>query len=192
MVAESPSAPDPFETFPILRTERLLLRRLRADDADALFAIFGDERVAAQTDVPTFTSPDDAAKVVTWADGVYAARTGLRWGIVWRDDGTLVGTCGFHLLDRRSARAELGYDLAHAYWRRGIMREALRCILPFGFATFDLNRVQAMVHPGNEASAGLLRAMGFSEEGTLRQYTYFRGAFQDQRCFALLRADQPW
>ena len=185
----SPEAREVFDAFPVLHTERLLLRRLTHEDADALFAILGDERVARHTDVATWTSPDDAAALLAWAEEVYAARTGLRWGIVLAETAALVGTCGFHLIDAQAARGEIGYDLAAAYWRRGIMREALRCVLPFGFSVLHLRRIQAMVNPDNGPSAGLLRALGFREEGTLRRYAYFRGAYHDQRCFSLLHDD---
>ena len=62
----------------------------------------------------------------------------------------------------------LGYDLARPHWNRGIMTEALTAVLPFGFEKMALNRIEALVITGNEASYRLLARLGFQQEGTLR------------------------
>lgn len=45
----------------------------------------------------------------------------------------------------------LGYDLSPAFWRRGIMSEALAAVLAFGFDQMQLNRVEALSFPDNSA-----------------------------------------
>ena len=71
---------------------------------------------------------------------------------------------------------------------RGIS-EALGIVVRFGVRTLNLNRIQALVMPGNEASAGLLDKLGFSEEGLLREFAFFKGRYQDLRCYSLLRRE---
>ncbi|MNY81695.1 hypothetical protein D3C86_2233830 [compost metagenome] len=70
------------------------------------------------------------------------------------------------------------------------MREALELMLDFGFDTMGLNRIEALCHPGNTRAAGLFRALGFSEEGLLRQYRHTGAGFLDAALFALLRSDR--
>lgn len=179
----------PWAVFPELETPRLRLRPLVPDDAEALLRIFGDPRVAEHTDVETWTTTAQSEQLLGWAGGIWRDRTGLRWGIELRPERALVGTCGFHLLVHEAARAQLGYDLAREFWRRGIMTEAITAALGFGFGALGLNRVEALVNPDNAPSAALLRSLGFREEGILRAYAYFRGRHWDQRCFSLLQAE---
>jgi hypothetical protein len=69
------------------------------------------------------------------------------------------------------------------------MTEALTALLEFGFETLGLNRIEALVMPDNAASFALLNKLGFSEEGLLREYDYFKDEFQDLICFSLLRRE---
>ena len=112
---------------------------------------------------------------------------GIRWGIARKEDNRLIGTCGFVWLRRH--RGEIGYELNRKMWRQGYMSEAVREITTFGFKQLLLNRIEAIVMIDNDASAGLLKANGFTEEGLLRDYDFFKGAFHDMRLFSLLRRD---
>ena len=95
---------------------------------------------------------------------------------------------GFHF-QAAGFKAEIGDDLGRDYWHQGYMSEALRAMLAYGFETLKLNRIEALVMPENEASATLLRRLGFSEEGVLREYAYFKGEYHDLRFFSLLRRE---
>lgn len=177
--------------FPRLVTRRLVLRRITAQDAPALLDIFGDERVAQFLDGPTLTGLAEAQEIVDWAAEVFRQGHGLRWGITRHDDPRPIGTCGYHRWSAVDARAEIGFDLAPAYWRQGIMTEALRRVLAYGFADMQLNRVQAHVLPSNAASLGLLDSLGFQREGVLRQYRFYRGRYNDEVVLSLLRSEFP-
>jgi [ribosomal protein S5]-alanine N-acetyltransferase len=63
----------------------------------------------------------------------------------------------------------------------------MRAVIRFGFKEMALNRVEADVTPGNEASVRVLRKLGFVEEGLLRQRAYWKGRYHDLRFFSLLR-----
>jgi ribosomal-protein-alanine N-acetyltransferase len=67
------------------------------------------------------------------------------------------------------------------------MREALDAVLTYGFGKMGLNRVQAMVHPDNARSIHLLGRLGFTCEGVLRDWRFYKGRFWDEACFSLLR-----
>ncbi len=69
------------------------------------------------------------------------------------------------------------------------MREALGAMLTFAFDEMDLRRVEAVVDDGNARSQGLLRTLGFTHEGTLRQRFYVRDRFWDEHYFGLLREE---
>jgi ribosomal-protein-alanine N-acetyltransferase len=76
------------------------------------------------------------------------------WGIVLKDSGAFVGTCSVDVgYAPEHARAELGYVLAREHWGKGLMPEAVRAVIRFGFERMELNRVEARCIAENQASA---------------------------------------
>ena len=177
-----------FQAFPYLETERLVLRRLHLADAESLFAILSDEQVARFYDDEAFTEISQAREQIeAWARGYDEWRV-IRWGIVQRGTEKIIGTCGYYGFHRWHGRGSLGYELARPYWRQGIMTEALAAIIGFGFREVGLNRIQAVLMPGNEASEKLLEKLGFRREGVLRQYeNWGQKGHVDVLMYSLLR-----
>jgi ribosomal-protein-alanine N-acetyltransferase len=178
----------PLNTFPLLETANLHLRELVPADTEAVFRLFSDDEVTRFYDFDSFTSVGQAADLIARQSVRFARGEGLRWGITQRDMDVVIGTVGL-LVEQKNATGGLGYDLARPYWRLGIMSEALSMIVRFGFRTVNLNRQQALVVPGNIASLGLLKKLGFTEEGLLRQHSYFKGRYQDVVSLSLLREE---
>ncbi|MGZ6015480.1 MAG: GNAT family N-acetyltransferase [Phenylobacterium sp.] len=118
--------------------------------------------------------------------GAFGVRRGVRWAIRDRA-GVFVGTAGFNTLVReRGARGEIAYDVVRPRWRTGVMAEVLPAALDHGFRTLGLRRIEAMVTPGNEASAALLERHGFLREGMLRDHAFWKGRYWDQWLYARL------
>jgi ribosomal-protein-alanine N-acetyltransferase len=176
-----------FASFPELETDRLILREIVPEDAPAIFRIFSNEMVTHYYDLVTYTRVEQAAELIDFFDESFELERAIRWGIERKADGVLMGTCGYVWL--RTYRGEVGYELHPDYWGQGYMAEAIDAIVDFGFTDLKLNRVEALVMVENEPSARLLRALGFQEEGVLRQHDFFKGAFHDMRLFALLAQD---
>ncbi len=155
-----------------------------------MFALFGDPEVARYTDTGPFTGVSEAKEVIDWISRIFEQRRGLRWALALRDDEqVMIGTCGYNHWIRSNNSGEMGYDLAHRYWGHGLMTEALQSIIRFGFERMDLNRIEADVTAGNDASARVLQKLGFTEEGLLRQRGFWKGRYHDLRMFGLLRED---
>lgn len=182
---------DPFAAFPRLETERLLLRQVTPDDAEAIFRVFSDAEVTRYYDLAPIVSQDEARAIIERWRQRFAARQTIRWGITRRGEDRVLGTCGLggDTWLAPVARADVGYDLARDCWRQGIMGEALSVVLQFAFDRAGLNRVGALVMPGNVASMRLLRGLGFQHEGLLREYAFFKGQFQDLHSYSLLRRE---
>ncbi len=179
-----------FTTFPTLRTKRLLLREITFRDTDAIFRIRGDYDVTRHNIGASYESTADARRLIEQMRKAYKTKAELRWGItLLGGDNSVLGMCGFNNWHRIDQRGSIGYDLARAYWRRGIMREAVQAITDFGFERMDLNRLEADVGAGNMASIKLLTALGFQHEGTQREYYYEENAFHDLYTYGLLRRE---
>lgn len=176
-----------FASFPEIETERLLLRELLPEDAPAIYRLFSDPLVTRYYDLVTYTEMRQAEELIDFFDESFELERAIRWGIERKEDGEIMGTCGYVWL--RTHRGEIGYDLHSSFWRQGYMSEAVDAILDFGFTEFGLNRIEAVVMLDNVASAGLLRSLGFVEEGILRELEFFKDAFHDMRLHSLLRKD---
>ena len=179
--------------FPVLNTERLVLREFRGADAQAVFEIFSQDSVTKYLNTEIMHSLDEAAKKVSSRIDMFRNEQGIRWGITLAgQEDTVIGSCGFYLLNRHWFSCEIGYELHPRYWRRGLMTEALTAAINFGYSNrffFALNRIQALTYVESEASIGLLRKLGFQEEGIRRAYAYWKNQFHDLRCFSLLRRE---
>lgn len=178
------------EAYPRLETERLVLRALRLDDADFIFQEWGDAVVTYYMwDEDPLASREQAEEMLRPLQTPDVMPNFKWWGIELKAEGRLIGTCGYCRWDRQHHRAEIGYDLWPDYWGQGLMPEALRALLRYGFTEMGLNRAEATTHTDNRQSQRVLAKLGFQREGVLRAY-YRRGsAYTDQVAFSLLRSE---
>lgn len=175
------------DNFPQLETEKLILRAAVPSDAEALFRVFSDEEVTRYHDIETVTELQQIDRLISrWAER-FRTQSGIRWGIAQKQDNTLIGSCGYRYVNPFTA--EIGYELAKTHWRQGIMTDALEAVIRFGFEQQNLNRIEATVLPDNIASIKLLRKLSFIEEGTLREYGYWKNQFHDLKMFSLLKKE---
>ena len=177
--------------FPVIETGRLLLRELTSDDIEWYMSHFSTPEIVHGSGYPgpeTIKAAKEEFEMYIlgpWKEG-----TGLRWGITLKDDGSLIGSCGFYKWENEPHRkAEMGYDLAPAYWGRGIMREALQAIIRYGFEEMNLNRITVLVISYNDRSLRLVNRLGFVKEGVMRESAFFDGEFIDDVLLSLLRSD---
>jgi ribosomal-protein-alanine N-acetyltransferase len=172
-----------------LRAGCFRLTPLSAADRDDLFAHLADPQTVEYMDIEPLSDLAGADAIIAWATGLRASGEGVRWAI--RDEAqAFVGTVGFNSLVReRGARGEVAYDVVRARWRQGMMTEVLPVVLDLGFGELGLRRIEAMVTPGNDASAALLERFGFVREGVMRDHAFWKGRFWDQWLYARLADD---
>jgi ribosomal-protein-alanine N-acetyltransferase len=175
--------------LPTLETDRLILRRMTPSDAEAVFAYASDPEVTRYVVWDTHRSIQDSRAFLELAVQKYKSGGEPDWGIVYKGDHHFVGTCGFVGWDVDHARAEIGYVLSRKYWGRGLMPEALRAMIAFGFERMGLNRIEARCIAENAASARVMEKVGMTYEGTLRQRELIKGAYRDMKLYAILRSE---
>ena len=185
-----PSHPAWPSSIPELTTERLRLRAPSPRDAGALLAILGDPEVTRYHNVPTLATLEDARALLERLEQRHAAGETIRWAIELVEPVEMIGTVGLLRFDVEHRHAEVGYEIARRWWGRGLAPEAAAAVTRYGFSVLGLHRIEAGVLPGNDASVRVLQKLGFLEEGTRRDYLYFKGRFQSLRWFSLLEADE--
>jgi [ribosomal protein S5]-alanine N-acetyltransferase len=173
--------------FPILRTDRLVLREITKEDAEGIFACFSNENVTRFYGQETIERIKQAESFVDFFSNSYREKRGIRWGIERREAKGIIGTIGFNAWSPKHKRAEIGYEIHPSHWRNGYTAEALSTVISYGFEKLDLNRIGAVVFTENEASNKLLLKAGFQKEGILREYMYQDGKAYDTYVYSLLK-----
>lgn len=116
--------------------------------------------------------------------------TGCAFFIFRQIDRALIGGLTLsHIRRGVTQSCTLGYWMGQAYAGSGLMRDAVRTVVPFVFEQLGLHRLEAACVPNNEASKAVLQAAGFQEEGCARRYLRINGTWQDHLLFALLDSD---
>jgi ribosomal-protein-alanine N-acetyltransferase len=169
----------------VLRTERLLLRRLSMDDLEALAAIYVDPEVRRFFPEGTLTR-EETREEIAWMLEVDYPKYGYGlWATVLRDTGALIGRCGLlpwpvaeseraalglappeeRPTPGRLVEVEVAYLLAKEHWGRGLATEAARAVAAFGFATLDITRLICLIDEENVASLGVATRIGMTVDG---------------------------
>jgi [ribosomal protein S5]-alanine N-acetyltransferase len=114
---------------------------------------------------------------------------GFSFAIVVGRDPEVVGQVRLMHWSPEERRAEIGIVLARSHWGKGYGTEAARLACQFGFRSMRLHRIFAHVVSGNEASAAMLRKIGFRKEGSLRQEARIGRTWTDVWVYGLLQAE---
>jgi ribosomal-protein-alanine N-acetyltransferase len=178
-----------YRDLPDIETDRLLLRKMRLEDAEAVFAYASDPEVTRYVTWDTHHSIEDSRAFLELTVESYANGGEAGWGIVYKGDLRFVGTCGLVNWSREHARAELGYVLSGRYWGRGLMTEAVGAMIRFGFWRMGLNRIEARCVAENAASARVMEKAGMVHEGTLRKRERLKGEYRDMEVYSILRRE---
>jgi ribosomal-protein-alanine N-acetyltransferase len=181
-----------FPEFPVIETERLVLREITLDDAEWYLEHFSRKEVVEGQGFPAPESLEAAKKELeTFIVGVFRERMGFRWGITLKGSRRLIGSLGFYRWVQPTGHmAEMGYDLQADHWSKGIMSEAMNAVIDFGFERMKLNRIEATAMPHNVRSRRLLERLGFKMEGVFRQRGFNeKGEPVDDIMFSMLRSD---
>jgi RimJ/RimL family protein N-acetyltransferase len=154
-----------------LETERLVLRRPVAADADAIFERYAtDPEVTHYLSWPRHRSLDETRGFLMFSDHEWTRAAAGPYLIVSRDDGRLLGGTG--LTFETPARASTGYVLARDAWGHGYATEALVAMVELA-RQLRVIRLYAICHAEHRASARVLEKGGFTLEGLLRAHSEF-------------------
>jgi ribosomal-protein-alanine N-acetyltransferase len=172
-----------FQPFPVLHTERLTLRQLTDGNAGSLFVLRSNPDLMRYIPRPLAVTPEDALALVQRMSGLVERNEAINWGMFEKGTNRLIGTIGYVKFIPESYRAEVGYMLHQEYHGTGIMAEALRTVIDYGFKSFGLHVIEAIVHPDNIPSQKILEKHGFERAAYFKDYQFFDGRFIDSLVF---------
>ena len=157
--------------FPQLETERLILRELVDSDSRALFRNYSDEDIAKNFLDGPLTDIEQAVQFIDAFRAEFRQGEAITWAVSLKGADEFVGTCSY-MMEANSC-AEIGYDLSKAHWGKGLMSEALRSIIEYGFDELGLQRIKADTLSENSRSIRLLEGLGFQLDGVREKSHFF-------------------
>lgn len=148
-----------------LETERLLLRRFRPEDLDALARIYADAEVRRHFPRGVLSREETQQEIERWRTGDPGDPRLTLWAATDKASGRLIGRAGFLRweLDGRT-EVEVAYLLDKPWWRRGLGAEVVRGLVEHGVTQLGLTRLIALIAPENIASIKTAEAAGFKAE----------------------------
>jgi [ribosomal protein S5]-alanine N-acetyltransferase len=173
--------------FPVLRTERLVLRSVEARDAEALHAMRTSPGTMAFIPRAVPANIGETLQLIATMAKDRAENNGITWAITLKDNDSLIGTIGYYRLKKEHFRGEVGYMLSAEQRGRGIMGEALEAAVQCGFQRFGFHSIEAVTDPRNTASNRLLERHGFVQEGLFKEDCYWNGEFLDSAVWSRLK-----
>lgn len=175
-----------------IETDRLILRRYVIEDADAMYKNWAsDSEVTKFLTWQPHSSVDVSRGIIENWLKEYSDEKYYQWAIVLKDNGDEpIGDISVVHMKEDISMVHIGYCLGRAWWRRGIMSEALKAVMDFMFDTVEVNRVEARHDPRNPNSGKVMQKCGMKYEGTLRSADRNNQGICDACYYALLRSER--
>ncbi len=171
----------------VLVTPRLMLRPVEIGDTAAVVEVMSPTVTKWLASWPNPMTETFARERIVASMAATARGGHLWWAVIHKADQRLIGGfgCGLTKADRR--RMEVSYHLAAAYHGAGYMGEAAQAAIASIWRLFDVDAIEAGAQIENEASFGLMRALGMTPIGTRDIYSSARDRFEPCRFYELLR-----
>jgi [ribosomal protein S5]-alanine N-acetyltransferase len=173
--------------FETLTTDRLLLKKVTPHELKLIFAKYPKDDIKQLLGL---LSEDEYISEKRKSDIGYTSynRSMVQFLFVDKETQKTIGRGGFHNWFFLHHRSELGYLIADVNFRqKGLMSEALKAIVDYGFEKMNLHRIEAFTGKDNIASMRLLEKNGFTKEAVLREHYFIDGAFVDSVVFSKLK-----
>ncbi len=173
--------------FEILHTEHLSLRKITPEVFDYIYKAFSAEAQMDFLGLPTREALEKEKEKYRKGLSTFN-KSFLYFQVIDKKTEKIIGWCGFHTWYLDHDRAEIGYALFGENSRRkGIMSEAFKPIIDYGFHKMNLNRIEAFISPSNTPSVRLVQKFGFNQEGLLYEHYQKDQILEDSAVFSLLR-----
>ncbi len=148
-------------SFPILKTKRLLLRKLINNDAQQIFYLRSNTIVNQYILRAKQKSLPEAVSFINERNNDIENEKIFYWAISLKEEKKLIGSICLWNFSEDKTVVEIGYDLHPDYFHKGIMTETIREVINFGFNKLQLESIEAFTHKENSSSIKLLEKNRF-------------------------------
>jgi [ribosomal protein S5]-alanine N-acetyltransferase len=152
--------------FPILITDRLLLKQLELNDDTAIFALRSSDEVNKFVYRKKAETLKDAQDFIAKINKSVANNDSIYWGIKLKNSDALIGTICLWNIEKDTLTAEIGYELLPDFQGKGIMQEAVSSVIKYSFK-LGFTTITAFPHADNVPSIKLLERNHFKKTGAV-------------------------
>ena len=169
----------------MLTGDRVLLRPLRPSDVEPLWRTRLDPITWAQTSEAPYVPETLESARARYAEPAKDSSASFAVEV----EGALVGRAALFGVDDLARSAEIGLTLLAEHRGRGHGRDVLQVLLCYAFRSRNLRRVHLQSLASNQRALRTYRAVGFVEEGRLREHAWVEGAYDDVLLLSVLRSE---
>ena len=175
--------------YPIIETERLILRKFKLRDAPDLQRILGNKEIAkTSVSIPHPYENGMAEDWINRQEGYFQRGLCLNFAVILKSEDRYIGAIGFNEIFKQHNRAQLGYYFDQDYWGKGFGTESVRAMIHHGFSELKFHKISSDVILPNSASIHILEKVGMKHEGTFRQHIMKWGEYKDLAWYGILQS----
>lgn len=166
-------------------SSNIRLRALKESDNALLHQWVNDPELVKYT---YFFHPVTEPEQREWFNSLPHKQNQVIFGIEFKPEEKLIGTCGLYDINHICRKAELVIKICDkTMWGKSYGKEALELLIDFGFSDLNLRRIWLRVLADNERAIRLYKNTGFIHEGILKEDHYIQGEYKDVVVMAFLR-----
>ncbi len=147
-----------------IETDRLILRRMKMQDAAELFDCYSNPNSSRYSTWPPHKNIAYTKQYIKFVMRGYRKGLTTVFCIVLKKENRVIGSCSFSNFIKANKTAEIGYTISSNYWNNGYGREAVLALMDYGFTILGLNSISAQVVTENGASIAILNRLGFKQK----------------------------
>ena len=174
-----------------LETPRLILRKIKEGDLEDIFEYCKNPNVGRFVTWEPHQSLEDTKKFIQYGLSNYAIGAPEPMVMILKDDPKqkVIGTVGLIPVNPTHRIFELGYALSEEHWGKGLIAEAAKPLINFGFKHFAMERLQCRCDVLNPQSKRVMEKLGMHGEGILRASMFNKGKARDMHMFSIVKSE---
>lgn len=149
---------------PKLETERLILRRYKESDINAIYEMITDERLAKYVKFPKLTKEEELECIKQWIKDADDSKY-EKWVIERKSDGVVVGNIGVNTVVKKHNYCNVGYTISYDYWGNRYATEALKFVSDYLLNNRGYYLVECSCNELNKQSSRVMEKAGFRKDG---------------------------
>lgn len=181
--------PNTFKEVPVLETDRLILRGFTENDISDIFEYASIPEVTKFLPWQTHKTNNDPIDFLKMSKEMFEKQDNIDFAIELKSEKKVIGGITIRKWNDENRCADVGYVLSPKYWNKGIMTEAIKRMIQFGFDELDANRVEAHCDENNFGSYRAMEKAGMKYEGTLRKKVFMKGKFVNMKFYSILKEE---
>jgi [ribosomal protein S5]-alanine N-acetyltransferase len=171
-----------------LKTERLFLRPLKIEDAQAYAELTSDPRLLIYELNEPYSKEHSDAELSYWIDryltiGVFGF---YEIAIECAENHTFIGTVNLNYRDIGQQILEIGFRVLYDCQNNGYMTEAMAGIIDYAFKNHDIHKIFCCSDANNKSAIRVFEKLNMEKEGVLKKHIQLpNGDYADEVVYAL-------